>query len=116
MKWRTHTQQELVDAFFTNPQLKTHLSLIADYMGLPPSRASGLMMCLVLLSFWRNGGPVVPARESYQILHNELARALVERNGGVLRMQTRVTGIAVKQNQVAGVEFREKRGAVNCNH
>lgn len=110
VKWRLHTHSELIDTFFGNPQLKTHLSMVADYMGLPASRASGLMMSLVLLSFWKHGGPVVPRQRSYQALHEELARVLVEKHGGKVRLQTSVTNLTIEGRRVTGVEFRRQRG------
>ncbi|MBN2525528.1 MAG: NAD(P)/FAD-dependent oxidoreductase [Deltaproteobacteria bacterium] len=109
VKWHKHTQQQLVDAFFKDDQLKTHLSLIADYMGLPPSRASGLMMCLVVLSFWKHGGPSVPKRSSYQTLHNELARVLVEKHGGTVHLGTKAIDITVEKNRVKGVSIQAYR-------
>ena len=112
VKWHKHTQSELIDAFFSNEQIKKHLSLVSDYMGLPPSRASGLMMCLVLLSFWKSKGPVFPADGSYQKMHDELARALVECNGGTVHLGTTATGISVSQNKVTGVELKQRQNDV----
>jgi all-trans-retinol 13,14-reductase len=111
VKWRSHTHKELIDTFFDNPRLKIHLSMVADYMGLPASRASGLMMSLVLLSFWKHGGPVVPKRCSYQALHEELARVLVEKHGGHVQLRTRVTNLAIKGGRITGVDFRQRRNA-----
>jgi len=110
VKWRKHTQKEMVDEFFKDEGLKTNLSIISDYMGLPPSKASGILMCLVNLAFWKSKGPVLPAEGSYQAMHDELSRVLVEKNGGEVRLSSKVTDIYVENGEVKGVEVEQTKG------
>ncbi len=108
VKLRNHTYRDILDDCFKGEGIKTHLSMLRNYVGISPDKASGLLMSLVLLSFFKSGGPISPAVNSYQAMHDELARALVEKNGGNVELSSKVTGINIENNEVKGVEVMRR--------
>ncbi|GEM_PF-6599480 len=104
------TFQDVLDKFFTSDEIKTSLSALYGYVGLPPSQVSGTLYALMLLSYWEDGGPQAPAEGSFQVIHDELARVLVEKYDGEVRLNTRVEKINVEGNKVTGVVIKPKKG------
>ncbi len=107
--YHRHTFEKLLDACFKDDKIKTHLSQLFGYMGLPASKAPGLIMSLMHASYFRSGGAQAPSRNSYQVLHEELGEAFV-RNGGEIRLLSQVEEIVVENGVVKGVRGRSRRG------
>ena len=107
---RNDTYEHLLDGFFNNEELKTTLSMLYGYVGLPPSTCSGNLFSLMLLSYWRGGGPQAPAEHSFQAMHDELARVLEEKHGGEVKLRSLVTQVIVEEGKIKGVEFELQRG------
>ncbi|MFH1637509.1 MAG: NAD(P)/FAD-dependent oxidoreductase [Candidatus Woesearchaeota archaeon] len=108
VKLRNHTYQDILNNCFKGEDIKAHLSMLRNYVGISPSKASGLLMSILLLSFWKSGGPLAPAESSFQVMHDELARVLVEKHGGDVRLLSKVKDIHVENNAVKGVKVVQR--------
>ncbi|MBI4152879.1 NAD(P)/FAD-dependent oxidoreductase [Candidatus Woesearchaeota archaeon] len=108
---RNDTFEHILDRYFDNKELKTTLSMLYGYVGLPPSTCSGNLFSLMLLSYWRGGGPQAPAEHSFQAMHDELARVLEEKYGGELKLRTKATDVIIEEGKIKGIEFELQRGS-----
>lgn len=102
---RNNTFQNILDKYFQEADIKTTLSMLYGYVGLPPSRVSGNLFTLMLLSYWRGGGPQAPAEKSYQAMHDELARVLVEKHNGEIRLNSEVMEIYADDGKISGLRI-----------
>ena len=111
VRYRKYTFQQMLDKFFNGEKIKTHLSTIFEYQGLPPSKASANHMVLILLAYLTDKGGQAPACNSFQIMHEELEKALIEVHGGKVMLNSKVTEINVEENTVTGVQgFTKEKG------
>jgi phytoene dehydrogenase-like protein len=105
---RNQTFKDVLDEFLVDENLRAGLSSLMGYGGLPPSKISAILDAAIKLSYWTDGGPMSPAENSYQAMHEELARVFVEKYGGDLKLRAKVTGINVENRKVKGVNYRYK--------
>lgn len=110
VRYRNYTLKDILDKFFQTDGIKTYFSALYGYTGLPPSRVSGNFQSLVHVSYWEDGGPQAPVDNSFQAMHDELARVLEEIHGGELRLNSAMEEIIVENNKAAGIKIKTKRG------
>jgi phytoene desaturase len=100
-KYLRSSTAEVIDEHFSDARLKSVIAAVWPYLGSPPSRLSfvtyGTMINVLSegLSF---------SMGSFQAIPDAFVRAL-ERDGGELLLNTRVTRIAVENGRVTGVEL-----------
>ena len=111
--WRT--LRDIVRAHFTDPRLRQVFELYALYSGSHPARASGIFATVADVQ-WRQGTYYVRGG-LYQLA--EALRAAAERLGVVIRTDTSVGEIIVKNQRACGVATKEGdrlfADAVVCN-
>lgn len=106
LKLRTLSLEKLLDTYFTDPELKTVLSIILlGYTGLPASRLSAFIACMIYREFVFDGGyyPV----GGMQKLPDALTRKILF-YGGELVFSTNIREIRVENNSVKGVTLQNK--------
>ncbi len=111
VKYRNHTFKDILDECFQGEEIKTHLSTLHGYIGLPSEEASGLLTSLMQIAYLRSGGALAPAKNSYQTMHEELARVFIEKYSGKIETNSEVTMIDIDKNRnLRGVVVKPKRG------
>jgi phytoene dehydrogenase-like protein len=98
-RWIHSPYVEMLGVFISNPHLKRLFTTIAEYVTDQPERLTVGEMA-PLFSYYFEGG-FYPAGGSQKLAN--LLRAIIEENGGEVRLRTRVTKILVEEGQVAGV-------------
>jgi len=93
--YRNKTFSQLLDDFIQDEQLRGLFSVLCSYGGLPPERLSALYMLGILGSYLIDGA-YFPTGGS-QALANALGEKF-EKQGGILRLNTRVNRIIVDNN------------------
>jgi len=90
----------MVDDRIKNPKLKTIVSSLWGYFGLPPSKLSTFYYAMPLLGYLEEGG-YYPIGTSQKI-SNAFA-GLIKNKGGEIKCNTRVTKILTKDHAAYGV-------------
>jgi all-trans-retinol 13,14-reductase len=98
-RWIHSPYTEMLSTFLSSDRLKRLLTTIAEYVTDQPERLTVGEMA-PLFSYYFEGG-FYPAGGSQKLAN--LLRAVVEENGGKVRLRTRVTRILVESARVAGV-------------
>jgi len=98
------TWGELVDVRIKNPKLKTIISSLWGYYGLPPSKLASIYYALPTIGFLLEGG-YYPRGKS-QKMSNALVK-FIEEHGGKVLLQTRVEKILMKDHSAYGVKTDE---------
>lgn len=109
VKYRNHTFKGILDECFKSEEIKTHLSALYGYIGLPSEEASGLLTSLMQVAYFRSGGALAPEKTSYQAMHKELANAF-EGHGGEIMLNSEARPHINKKNKLEGVVVTPKRG------
>ena len=108
----------MVDERIQDPKLKTIVSSLWGYFGLPPSKLSTFYYAMPLLGYLEEGG-YYPIGTSQKI-SNAFA-SLIKNKGGEIKCNTRVTKILTKDHAAYGVrtgdgkEYRGKFVISNAN-
>ncbi len=101
-KVKNITFEKMLDAYFKNKELITALSIILlGYTGLPPSKLSALVACLVYKEFVFDGGYY--PESGMQSFSNALANKF-QNLGGTLLSSTKVERITIKDGKVSGIK------------
>jgi prolycopene isomerase len=90
-----------VDGWIKNPRLRTIVSTLWGYYGLPPSRLSALYYALPTYGYLRDGG-YYPKGKS-QKMSNALVN-FIEARGGKVMLNSRATEILTKDHAAYGVK------------
>jgi len=98
------TWGDLVDARIKNPRLKTIISSLWGYYGLPPSKLASIYYALPTLSYLQEGG-YYPKGKSQKI--SNAMKSFIEERGGKVLLQTHVKKILVKDHSAYGVKTDE---------
>ncbi|CAO3423995.1 phytoene desaturase family protein [Azospirillum doebereinerae] len=98
-RWMQRSYGEMLDAFITDGRLKALLTTIAEYVTDRPDCLSVADMA-PLFGYYLEGG-YYPAGGSQRL--PDLLRAVVEEQGGRVRLKTRVTDILVENGRTAGI-------------
>ena len=100
------TWGELVDLRIKNPKLKTIISSLWDYYGLPPSKLASIYYALPTIGYLQNGGYYPKGRS--QKISDALVKFIEERGGKVM-LENRVEKILVKEHSAYGVKTVDGR-------
>jgi phytoene dehydrogenase-like protein len=98
-RWMHCSFTEMLEAFISNSRLQRLFTTIAEYITDRPERLTVGEMA-PLFSYYFDGG-FYPAGGSQKL--SDLLRAIIEENGGKVRLRTRVARIMVEDGRVAGV-------------
>jgi phytoene dehydrogenase-like protein len=109
-RWFHSSYVEMLASFISSPRLKQLFTTIAEYITDQPERLTVSEMA-PLFSYYFEGG-FYPAGGSQKFAN--LLRAVIQENGGEVRLRTRVTQILVEEGHVAGVVTT--RGASHHTH
>jgi all-trans-retinol 13,14-reductase len=94
------TWGEMCDERVQNPKLKSVISSLWGYFGLPPSKLSAFYYALPLIGYLEDGG-YYPAGTS-QAISNAFV-GLIKKNGGEVRLNKRVARILTRDHAAVGV-------------
>jgi phytoene dehydrogenase-like protein len=100
------TWGEMVDGWIKNPKLRTIVSTLWGYYGLPPSRLAALYYALPTFGYLRDGG-YYPKGKS-QKMSNALVD-FIEVRGGKVILNSRATEILTKDRAAYGVKTADGR-------
>lgn len=101
-RYRHLTFGQMLDEFLTDNRLKSVISALCVYLGLPPSRISALSMVGMLMSYLEGGAYYVKGG------FNNLVRVFIKALGKYqadLLLNNKVNKIVVKNNRVCAVEL-----------
>lgn len=94
------TWGQMVDDRIKNPKLKTIISTLWGYYGLPPSRLSCIYYALPTIGYLHEGGYYAKGRS--QKISNAFVQ-FIEKHGGKVVLNSRVEEILVKEHSAYGV-------------
>lgn len=94
------TYQRFLDGFFHNPHLKSALSVPLFNIAVPPSKAAALTALCLYREYIFDGGYY--PKGGIQALPNALSE-LLKKNGGEIKLSTRVERIVTQEQKVKGV-------------
>ena len=100
--WRVRrkTLEDLLDEHVRNRELRSLLSAIWPYYGLPPSRLSAFFFSVATGNYLSNGGHY-PRGRSQDI--SDAFVKIIEQSGGRIKLETRVDEIMVRRGAATGV-------------
>jgi all-trans-retinol 13,14-reductase len=100
------TWGEVIDLQVRNPKLKTIISALWGYYGLPPSKLASLYYALPTIGYLESGGYYPKGRS--QKISDSLVKFIEDRGGKVL-LNCRVAEILVKEHVAYGVRTTDGR-------
>ena len=95
------TWGEIVDARIKNPKLKTIISALWGYYGLPPSKLASIYYALPTIGYLQEGG-YYPIGKSQKI--SDAMVKFIEERGGKVMLRNLVEKILVKEHSAYGVK------------
>ncbi len=101
-RYRNATMAEVIDRELRDPRAKAAYAGLSAWMALPPARATFAMWAFMMAAYIEQGAYY--CRGSFQVLADAVAEAL-KRDGGELRLGTRVTRIIAPDRRVEAVEL-----------
>lgn len=101
-QYRRACLSEVWDAFITDDYLKSVLSALWPYLGLPSERVSFVYWSTMFIGYLVDGAYY--CKGGFQTLADALVTGL-EKAGGEIRFKSRVTDIEVYENKVQGVRL-----------
>jgi all-trans-retinol 13,14-reductase len=108
----------MIDERVKNPKLKAVISGLWGYFGLPPSKLSPFYYAMPLMGYLQGGG-FYPIGTSQKI--SDAFVGLIKKNGGEVKLNTRVDRILVRDHAAVGVrtadgaEYRARAVISNAN-
>jgi phytoene dehydrogenase-like protein len=114
----SRTWGAMLDERVKNPKLKGVISGLWGYFGLPPSKLSPFYYALPLMGYLQGGG-FYPVGTSQKI--SDAFAGLIKKNGGEVKLTTRVDGILTRDHAAVGVrtsdgaEYRARAVVSNAN-
>ncbi len=103
-KYKDQTYGEMLDAFFENDELKMILAGQWGYIGLPPTQASAIAMCQMMINYLKDGAffPV----DGTQEFANAIFKKFIDFGGHVM-LSSRVEKILLNGNFVKGIKLQD---------
>jgi all-trans-retinol 13,14-reductase len=95
------TWGEMIDIHIKNPELKTIISSLWGYFGLPPSKLASFYYALPIIGYLQSGG-YYPKGKSQKI--SNAFKKFIEEHGGKVKLKTGVEKILVKDHAAYGVK------------
>lgn len=102
MKYPKRTCAEMMEDFLAEPKLRSIVSALWVYFGLPPSRLSAVFWSVVMMAYFREGG--FYPRGGLRSLAAAMLAAL-NKHGGEFLGNAEVTRILLQGDEAVGVEF-----------
>ena len=106
LEHRTATVAEVLDRYVEDPRLKSVVTSLWGYHGVPPSRLSFIAYAGMTISLLEGGQTY--CQGSFQNLVDCFVTA-VERGGGEIVVGTEVTKVVVRNGRVGGVTLADER-------
>lgn len=103
-KYKDKTYGEMLDIFFNNNELKMALSGQWGYIGLPPTQASAIAMCQMMVNYLKDGA-YFPAGGTQEFA-NAIFKKFIDFGGHVM-LSSEAIKILLDGNAVKGVILRE---------
>jgi len=100
------TWGEMLEARIKNPKLKTIISSLWGYYGLPPSKLASIYYALPTIGYLQEGG-YYPLGKSQKI-SNAMVK-FIEDRGGKVMLRNRVEKILVKDHSAYGVKTEDSK-------
>ena len=100
VKFGKATYQELLDNYFEDAELKAILSGYSGFIGLPPKKASALVMIMMMASYLRDG--VYYPAGGAQNFSDSIKRAFLS-YGGVIALDSKLTKITISEDRISSV-------------
>jgi len=101
-RYSKKTVEEVLQQFVKSKELRTLMTAIWPYLGVPPSRLSFVYFALMLLSYLDEGAYY--CRGSFQRMADAMVHGM-EQHGGELLLGATVRRIIVENDRVAGVRL-----------
>lgn len=105
-KYKNQTYGEMLNAFFTNNELKMILAGQWGYIGLPPSQASAIAMCQMMVNYLKDGA-YFPAGGTQEFA-NAFFKKFID-FGGHDMLSSTVEKILLNGNSVKGIKLQDGR-------
>jgi phytoene dehydrogenase-like protein len=105
-KCSNSTWGTMMDARIKNPKLKTIISTLWGYFGLPPSKLASLYYAMPTIGYLQEGGYYPKGRS--QKISNALTE-FIEDHGGEVKLSSRVEKILLKDQAAYGVKTADGR-------
>ena len=102
-KYKDQTYGEMLDAFFKNDELKMILAGQWGYIGLPPTQASAIAMCQMMINYLKDGA-FFPAGGTQEFA-NAIFKKFIDFGGHVM-LSSRVEKILLNDNSVRGIKLQ----------
>lgn len=102
VRWLDKSYQEMLDAYFTDENLKRFFSVLTGYIGGPASHVPAALTAIIFGGYYLDGG-YYPKGGS-QVFADALAQVIIE-HGGAVRTSALVKRILVEGKKVTGVEL-----------
>ena len=103
-KYKDQTYGEMLNAFFTNDELKMILAGQWGYIGLPPTQASAIAMCQMMINYLKDGA-YFPAGGTQEFA-NAFFKKFIDFGGHVM-LSSRVKKIMLNGNSVKGIKLQD---------
>src|SRR3990170_3654042 len=103
-KYKDQTYGEMLDAFFKSEELKMILAGQWGYIGLPPTRASAIAMCQMMINYVKDGA-FSPAGGTQEFA-NAIFKKFIDFGGHVM-LSSRVEKILLNGNSVKGIKLQD---------
>lgn len=103
-KYKDQTYSEMLDAFFKNDELKMILAGQWGYIGLPPTQASAIAMCQMMINYLKDGA-FFPAGGTQEFA-NAIFKKFIDFGGHVM-LSSRVKKILLNGNSVKGIKLQD---------
>jgi len=105
-KYKDQTYGEMLDAFFKNDELKMILAGQWGYIGLPPTQASAIAMCQMMINYLKDGA-FFPAGGTQEFA-NAIFKKFIDFGGHVM-LSSKVEKILLNDNSVRGIKLQNDK-------
>ena len=103
-KYKDQTYGEMLDAFFKNDELKMILAGQWGYIGLPPTQASAIAMCQMMINYLKDGA-FSPAGGTQEFA-NAIFKKFIDFGGHVM-LSSIAKKILLNGNSVKGIKLQD---------
>jgi len=105
-KYKDQTYGEMLNAFFKNDELKMILAGQWGYIGLPPTQASAIAMCQMMINYLKDGA-FFPAGGTQEFA-NAIFKKFIDFGGHVM-LSSKVEKILLNDNSVRGIKLQNDK-------
>ena len=102
--YKDRTYGEMLNAFFKNDELKMILAGQWGYIGLPPTQASAIAMCQMMINYLKDGA-FFPAGGTQEFA-NAIFKKFIDFGGHVM-LSSKIKKILLNGNSVKGIKLQD---------